>query len=399
IGIKLILSDEVFIDGESRKRERVLEGLSYRVSRLSKDYEVQISQQRQGFILVGLSFENAIEHCSKFLIPGIKSASIFVRESHDLEKIKSVLNEWIQLKASQNKFSLKLTVKRKNKKFHLTSSEVFEHLMSSLRSNFSSQLEDGSEVDLAFKFDVLIDHSETLITVLTIDGLGGLPISTENGVAYHCLELNRKSLLQYHLTARAGIYQKILFFHPYPYFSDEVQWILENLLKVVSKFQKKTEVRLVPLGDVLEKIKLEMPKEFQYYLYENYAQGIIEAVYSKEEFDLKIPFYSNLNFKTFNLNQSEISIQSIDPLLFLTKDEIADLETRLFPAEDLLFFEDKMFSFKERTLRKEVHSKLQSHFNDLLKQFPIKEKLNHSKKYLMDYKGELCHQEITDSLQ
>ncbi len=182
--------------------------------------------------------------------------------------IKDIINKAEKLLKRDESF--KVIAKRSNKAFKYTSMEINELV----GEHFYKK---GFKVDLhnpKQRLYVEILEKNAYVYTEKIKGIGGLPVSSSGKLlalisggidspvaAYFMMKRGCKVELIHFYNERAGVKEKII-----------------ELARVLSKFQGKTKVHLIPFKDIQNKIILETPSNKRMIIYRRLMMMIAESV-------------------------------------------------------------------------------------------------------------------------
>ncbi len=176
----------------------------------------------------------------------------------DVEKIYSVAKERYSeiLKSAK---SFKVSCKRSDKKFPLTSPELAAELGGRLLEDFP-----GLKVDL-FEPEVTIvceiRDGGAYIHDIPIDGAGGIPVGT-SGRALLLLSGGIDSPVAGCMLAKRGVMVSAIHFESPPYTSERALMKVERLAKKMSEYCGMINFFTVPFTKIQEEIRNNCPEEF-----------------------------------------------------------------------------------------------------------------------------------------
>ena len=160
------------------------------------------------------------------------------------------------------------------------------------------------------------------------EGLGGLPVGV-GGKALVLLSGGIDSpVAAWHLMKR-GLEVEFLHFHSYPYTSQEAIKKVEELVEVLSKYQKKPKLDKYSFTEIQEQIFLKAPEKFRVILYKRFMIKIATKI-AKERGIFALGTGDNLGqvasqtLENINVTDQATDLSILRPLLTFDKYEIVD---------------------------------------------------------------------------
>jgi len=206
---------------------------------------------------------------------GVEGFARALRTPADLEALKAALEEALKGEAFQ---SFRITAKRSDKAFPLTSPEV-ERLLGAF-----VQERTGAEVRLRGaerEFVVRLLPGAALLEVERHPGPGGLPPGV-SGRVVALLSGGIDSPVAAYRLMRRGAEVVLVHFHPFPLLSGASREKAKALAERLVRFQHRLRLHLVPFSEVQRHILVEAPAAYRVVLYRRYMLRIAEAIAREE---------------------------------------------------------------------------------------------------------------------
>jgi thiamine biosynthesis protein ThiI len=193
-------------------------------------------------------------------------------------QVKQDINEMnetcLSMLEDSNAESFRVTARRSDKKFQMTSQQINEqvgaHLFTTTQTKVSL-----SNPDFTCHIDVV--DGKVLVYSDKIAGVRGLPVGS-GGNMLVSLSGGFDSPVAAYMIMKRGAHIEVVHFHVYPYTTQESIEKVRELCGVLSKYQTKIRMHLVPFGDVQTKITLECPEKLRVILYRRMMLRISERI-------------------------------------------------------------------------------------------------------------------------
>ena len=292
------------------------------------------AKRNYGKIILDANNEKIIEVLKK--IPGIQNIGIGFFIDLDLKKIEKILD-----KVVAKKETYRISTKRQNKKFELTSPEVNKKLADYLISK-------GFKADITkFTKEIFIEICSDKIYIFfdKITCLGGLPI-TKDGKVLSLLSGGIDSPVASYLISKRGT-----IVHYIHFFNDTInsRAALDKIKKLVTKlteYQLDSKLYIVPFKDLQKEIILKIPSKYRMLVYKRYMFKIANALARKENYKALITGdnlgqVASQTLDNIKTTYSASSIPVLHPLIGFDKLETIDLAKRIGTYEiSILPYED-----------------------------------------------------------
>lgn len=206
---------------------------------------------------------------------GVESFARVLRTPPDLEALKAALEKALEGQAFG---SFRITAKRSDKAFPLTSPEIERALGAFVKGKTGAQVRlKGAERE----FVVRILPGAALLEVERHPGPGGLPPGV-SGRVVALLSGGIDSPVAAYRLMRRGAEVVLVHFHPFPLLSGASREKAKALAERLARFQHRLRLHLVPFSEVQRHIIVEAPTAYRVVLYRRYMLRIAEAIAREE---------------------------------------------------------------------------------------------------------------------
>ena len=217
-------------------------------------------------------------------IPGIANFSRASLSSHNLEEISaeaiSVTGEYIE-KSNLKTITFKVESRRSEKRFELNSPQLSAQIGGDLLEKFSEL-----KVDLHNPvFEVGIEiwpEEQSIIYLEKIKGQGGLPVGSSGNV-FSFLSGGIDSPVSSLDMIKRGCKTTYLHFYSYPFVGEESKQKIIDLAKHLSRYQKKSVLKIIPFTEVQKAIKTNCTERYRTILYRRLMYLIANAMRKDEK--------------------------------------------------------------------------------------------------------------------
>ena len=209
-------------------------------------------------------------------IPGIYNFSFAIccqREIGDLKKALDSIAEKRKIK------TFAMSSARSYKKFKHSSKELNEILGEYMR------IKHGWKVDLSepdAKFFVEINEKNALVYAEKIRGMGGLPVSS-GGRLVCLLSGGIDSPVAALEMMKRGCSVVFVHFHNWSRQQDTVRDKVERIVKVLSGYQPRTRLYMVPFGEIQRSLIMKVPAKCRMIVYRRVMLAIANRIAEKEK--------------------------------------------------------------------------------------------------------------------
>ena len=229
------------------------------IKRALKEYPKLNITMRHDHIYVHLNdvdYEPVIQRLQE--VSGIQGLSLVYKlEDRDIEKIKDVSLELINQEEGK---TFKVKVKRTDKKYPMISDEITRTVAGHiLRNNKNNLKVDVHKPDILLSIEVRDEAA--YIFSHTYPGAGGYPLGV-GGKAMHMLSGGIDSPVAAYLLMKRGVQIECIHFASPPYTQMGVIYKLEDLLKVLNRYQGRIRLHIVPFTKIQEAIYEHSPESY-----------------------------------------------------------------------------------------------------------------------------------------
>ena len=183
-------------------------------------------------------------------VSGIQGLSlVYKAKDRDIENIKNVSLELIKQEEGK---TFKVKVKRVDKKYAMVSDEITRSVAGHILRNLGDKLSvDVHNPDILLSVEV--KEEAVYIFSHTFKGAGGYPLGV-GGKAMHMLSGGIDSPVAAYLLMKRGVMIECIHFASPPYTQAGVIYKLEDLLKVLNRYQGRIRLHIVPFTKIQEAI-------------------------------------------------------------------------------------------------------------------------------------------------
>ncbi|HLR40424.1 MAG TPA: tRNA uracil 4-sulfurtransferase ThiI [Virgibacillus sp.] len=324
----LIRYGELGLKGKNIKRFIVR--LQENIQRKLKEFphvKVQRTQGRMFVLLNGHDPVPVMERCKNIF--GIQSLSLAVKVENDLEKIKDAA--LFALQQGTDVTTFKVSVRRINKNFPVSSQEMNQILGGHLLSNTDGYKVDVHHPDLTVKVEVR--NEATYITSDVIPGLGGLPVGTA-GKSLLLLSGGIDSPVAGYLAMKRGVQIEAIHFHSPPFTSERAKQKVLDLAEELTAFGNTVNIHMVPFTKLQQQIFRDIPEDYAMTVMRRMMMRISEKVCQQNNI-LSIATGENLGQVASQTMESMHTINEVTnypiirPLITMDKDDIVQLSKKI----------------------------------------------------------------------
>jgi thiamine biosynthesis protein ThiI len=267
----IIHYQEIALKG--RNRPYFISKLVRNVRRQTADLGVKDVRALMGRIEVVLGPETKYELVEERLrrVFGIANFSKAGRATLDLDAIAEAILTDLE---GHHPANFRVNAKRGNKSFPMTSPEI--------------EREIGSRIQERYHWPVKLDHPEFSVNVELLNrqafysfgkqrGAGGMPTGVSGRVAC-LLSGGIDSPVAAYRLAKRGCSVVPIHFHSYPFVTRASQEKVREIAGVLSTYQMRTNLRLVPFGELQRQIVLSVPAPMRVVIYRRFMLRIAERL-------------------------------------------------------------------------------------------------------------------------
>jgi tRNA uracil 4-sulfurtransferase len=175
--------------------------------------------------------------------------------------------------------SFRIDTRRANKRFPLTSVEINQRVGGYVQERCGARV-DLEHAELTCSIEVLDNHS--LVYLERIPGPGGLPVGTGGKVVVLLSGGIDSPVAAWKMTKR-GCTPVFVHFHSFPYTNKESQEKAKQIVRLLTDYQLRAKVYMVPFAEVQRHIMVDTPLETRVILYRRYMMRIAERIAHREK--------------------------------------------------------------------------------------------------------------------
>lgn len=274
---------EIALKGRNREyfEKKLLDNIRERLSFFAPAALLS-AKKISGAILLELSSEGERE-CEKVQkalehVPGIVNFAFASRFGQDLEELKEGVEKFF----SDGHFeTFRITTRRSDKRFPLTSEELNRQLGAHIFHKFSGRkkvLLKGAEREC----HVELVNGEAFIFAQKLNGPGGMPTGTSGTVLALISGGFDSPVAAWHLIRR-GTTAIFVHFHSMPFTSRSSIEKVESLVQKLASFQGPSRLYLVPLAAAQKEITVKCPDKLKIIIQRRLMLRIAEEIASQEK--------------------------------------------------------------------------------------------------------------------
>lgn len=233
---------------KGKNRKDFIDCLAKNIKRMLKKYSSLTYEVKRDHIYIDLHDEPYEEIASILKnVSGLSSFSLVYRLNNDLDEMKKAS---LELLLKENKKTFKIRSRRTDKSFPYISDEINRHIAGYILANSSYKV-DVHNPDVLVSLTIREDY--TYLYINEVKGIGGYPLGMQ-GKAMMMLSGGIDSPVACYLMLRRGIQIECLHFASPPYTSESVITKLKDILNILSFYQGKIYLHIVPFTKLQEEI-------------------------------------------------------------------------------------------------------------------------------------------------
>ena len=244
---------------KGKNKRDFIHTLYLNIKRALKDFSSLEIIERHDHIYIHLNdndYRPIIERLQD--VSGIQGLSlVYKAKDRDIENIKNVSLELIDGEPGN---TFKVSVKRSDKSYELISDQITRIVATHILKNRGDKLKvDVHNPDILLSIEVRNDAA--YIFCHTFKGAGGYPLGV-GGKTMHMLSGGIDSPVAAYLMMKRGVSIECIHFASPPYTQVGVIYKLEDLLKVLNKYQGRIRLHIVPFTKIQEAIYDHVPESY-----------------------------------------------------------------------------------------------------------------------------------------
>ena len=238
--------------------------------------------------------------------------------------------------------SFRITTKRANKQFHMTSHEINCEMGSYVQKLTQAKV-NLSNPDLEIFIDIL--HKEIMIHFSETRGYGALPVGVSGKVMTLLSGGIDSPVAAWHMMKR-GCNVCFLHFHSHPIVDTSSIEKSSELTQILTSFQYKSTLLLVPFGEIQKHIIVSTPPPYRIILYRRFMIRIAEQL-AKTQSSMALVTGESLGqvssqtLENITVIDEASNMPILRPLIGFNKDEIINVaqqigtyQTSILPDQD-----------------------------------------------------------------
>ena len=319
---------EIALKGKNRPwfLSRLVQNLRCAVSDL---HDVRAVRPLMGRIEIVLGSEAPVEEVKARISRtfGIANYSVARRTALDIEVISSAILEHLQGRSCS---SFRVSARRADKRFPLTSPQIEREIGGRIRMATGWKVDLGSP-ELVIHVELLTD--EAFYFFDKERGPGGLPTGTAGRVVC-LLSGGIDSPVAAHRMMKRGCVVTFVHFHSYPILSHASQDKARELARLLTTWQQRSRLYLVPFGDIQQQVVLGVPPPMRVVIYRRLMLRIAERIARMREAQALVTGdvvgqVASQTLENLAVVGSVASMPIFRPLIGMDKDEITTEAVRL----------------------------------------------------------------------
>ncbi len=206
-------------------------------------------------VLNGVDYQLVISRLQE--ISGIQGLSLVYKAvDRDIENVKNVCLELFKQEVGH---TFKIKTKRSDKTYPLVSDEITRIVAGHIFRNVPNIKVDVHNPDITLSIEVRNDA--VYVFSHTYEGAGGYPLGV-GGKTMHMLSGGIDSPVAAYLMMKRGVSIECIHFASPPYTQQGVIYKLEDLLKVLNRYQAKIRLHIIPFTKIQEAIYDHVPESY-----------------------------------------------------------------------------------------------------------------------------------------
>ncbi len=340
---------------KGKNKKDFIDCLARNIKRMLIKYDSLTYEVKRDHIYIHLNDENLNEVSSVLQnVSGLSSFSYVYRIDNNLEKMKEFA---LNLLLKENKKTFKIRAKRVDKTFPMVSDEINRHIAGYILSHSDYKV-DVHNPDVLVSLTIREDF--TYIYTNDIQGLGGYPLGMQ-GKAMMMLSGGIDSPVACYKMLRRGIQIECIHFAAPPYTSEAVITKIKDILKVLSFYQGKIILHIIPFTKLQEEIYRYAGPSYAITIMRRMMYRISERLANKRKCLVigngeSIGQVASQTMVSINRIESVCSLPVIRPLSVLDKVEIIDIAKKIHTYDiSIRPYEDCCTIFEPRNVTTAPH--------------------------------------------
>ena len=246
------------LNTKGKNKKEFIRTLFINIKNALKEFALLSIEMQYDHIYIGLNetpYEPVLERLQD--VSGIYALSLVYRCQKDIEEIKNASLALINEEEGQ---TFKVKVKRGDKTFPLISDEITRIVAGHILKNSQNRFKvDVHTPDILLQIEVR--NEAAYIFTKTVLGAGGYPLGV-GGKTMHMLSGGIDSPVAAYLMMKRGVTVECIHFASPPYTQQAVIYKLEDILKVLNRYQARIRLHIVPFTKIQEAIYDNAPESY-----------------------------------------------------------------------------------------------------------------------------------------
>ena len=245
------------LNTKGKNKKEFIRTLASNIKSALKDWPNLILETRYDHIYVGLNntpYQEVLERLQD--VSGIHALSLVYRCDKNVDIVKESALALIREEEGK---TFKVKVKRGDKSFPLISDEITRIVAGHILRNSPNLKVDVHNPDILLSIEVR--QEATYIFTKSVLGAGGYPLGV-GGKTMHMLSGGIDSPVAAYLMMKRGVSIECIHFASPPYTQAGVIYKLEDLLKVLNRYQPRIRLHIVPFTKIQEAIYDNAPESY-----------------------------------------------------------------------------------------------------------------------------------------
>ncbi len=268
---------EIGLKGKNRKffEEKLVEN----IKRVLNPSYFKFVRRISGRILVELTIKGAREEEEiSSVLKNIFGIAYFAFAVSVEQKIEAIQKKALEILKEQKFESFRISARRSKKEFFLISQQINERIGELIVRELKKKV-DLENPELTCFIEIV--EKFAFLYLEKIKGPGGLPVGV-SGRAVALLSGGIDSPVAAFYTMKRGVKVIFVHFHSHPYTTQASIKKVEEMIKLLNKFQFHSRLYLVPFADIQKEILLKTPAKLRVILYRRMMLKIAQEIAGEE---------------------------------------------------------------------------------------------------------------------
>jgi thiamine biosynthesis protein ThiI len=314
---------------KARNRPLFVKQLVHNLKRATADLRVRRIRNLTGRVLLELSAESSIRAVVDRVrqVFGVANCAPAVRSSLTLEALQGTAEQVLTGRSFE---TFRVTARRANKAFPLTSQQINEVLGDFVRERFPVRVDLRNPEMTLF---VQILPKDAFLYLEKVPGPGGLPV----GVAGRVVALvsgGIDSPVAAYRMMRRGCPVSFVHFHGAPFLDRRTQEKTREIVKLLTRFQYTSRLYLIAFGETQQEVVVNVPAPYRVLLYRRLMVRIAEHLAGFEGAGAIVTGDSlgqvaSQTLENLTVTEEAVKLPVFRPLIGMDKEEISEQARRI----------------------------------------------------------------------